>query len=175
MELRKEVDWVKLEAELKVWKGNGIVWSKGNWDRKELDRMVEELEDGLGKRMEECRGRRKWKGGRKRWWNEELEVKRLEVRGLEKDWERRGGKERKEICVKEMKVYRKMVAERKGEYWMNYLEGLELLDSFGFVKTDRDFLTDVPGIRREDGSLEERDKGKGREIIRGLGKREELE
>ncbi|PUU76969.1 hypothetical protein B9Z19DRAFT_1128955 [Tuber borchii] len=175
MELRKEVDWVKLEAELKVWKGNGIVWKEGDWDREELDRVVEELEDGIGKRMEECRGRRKWKGGRKRWWNEELEVKRLEVRELEKDWEKRKGKGRKELCVKERKVYRRMVAERKGEYWMKYLEGLELLDSFGFVKTDRDFLTDVPGIRREDGSLEEKDEGKGREIIRGLGKREELE
>ncbi|PUU74723.1 hypothetical protein B9Z19DRAFT_1132705 [Tuber borchii] len=175
MMMRKEVDWVKIEAELKIWGGNNVMEKKGRWNREELDRVVELLEDGLGERMEECRDRRKWKGGRKKWWNEELEEERKRVRGLEKDWERRGGEEKRKIMKEGRKEYRRMIEKRKGDYWQGFLEELSLLKSFKFVKTDRDFITDVQSIRDEEGILVDKDEEKGRAIIRGLGKREEIE
>ena len=42
------------------------------------------------------------------------------------------------------------------------------------MKTDRDFMVEVPAIRSENGNLIEEDGKKGEAIIRGLGKREEL-
>lgn len=42
------------------------------------------------------------------------------------------------------------------------------------MKTDRDFIVDVPPLMGKEGVLVKEDKDKGREIVRGLGKREEL-
>lgn len=43
------------------------------------------------------------------------------------------------------------------------------------MKTDRDFVVDLARIRDEEGKWQEEDERKGRAIVRGLGKREELE
>jgi len=50
-----------------------------------------------------------------------------------------------------------------------------MLESFRFLKIDRDFVVDVPGRRGEDGRLVEKDSRKGEPILRGLGKREKLD
>jgi len=175
MMLKKEMDWEKLESELRVWGGN---WG---WDRRikegrrGLDGVVKDLEEGIGLRMEGSRGRRKWKGGRKKWWDEDLERKREDLMEREKEWRRIGGDSLRELLMEEKKEYKKMVEEKKGDYWKEYMEKMTLLESFRFVKMDRDFVVDVPGIRGEDGRLVEEDSRKGETILRGLGKREELE
>jgi len=74
----------------------------------------------------------------------------------------------------ERREYRCLVKEKKAKYWLKYLEKVRRGKGFGFVKMDRDFMVDVLGIRGEDGELVVEDKEKGREIVRGLGKREEL-
>ena len=67
-----------------------------------------------------------------------------------------------------------MIEGKKARYWWEYLGKVKRGEGFKFVKTDRDFMVDVPAIRGEDGEWVRDDKDKGREIIRGLGKREEL-
>lgn len=52
---------------------------------------------------------------------------------------------------------------------MEYLEKVKRGEDFKFVKTDRDFMVDVPAIRGENGELVGDDMEKGREIVRGLG------
>ena len=63
---------------------------------------------------------------------------------------------------------------KKAKYWLEFLENMKRGQGFGFVKTDRNFMVDVPPIRGEGGVLVREDKDKGKEIVRGLGKREEL-
>ena len=168
------VDWDKFDAELEVWGGEGLYLEGGKVEREELERVVEEVEVGLRKVLERCKGRKKWESGRKRWWDSELEKKRKEVRDWEERWKRgRSEEDRKEVRV-ERGEYRKMIEEKKARYWLEYLEGLKRGEGFKFVKTDRDFMTDVPAIRGEGGELVEDDKEKGRAIVRGLGKREEM-
>jgi len=175
MMIRKEVDWEKLERELRLW-GGEVDWNERiKMGRRGLDEVVESLEDGLGLRMEECRGRRKWKGGRKKWWDESLEEKRKELIRREKEWKREGGEGLRELLLEERREYKREIEEKKGNYWKGYMENMTLLESFKFVKTDRDFVVDVPGIRGEDGILVEEDGKKGEAILRGLGKREELD
>jgi len=175
MMLRKDVDWEELESELRLW-GGGEGWEERvRMDRKDLDEVVEELEDGIGLRMEECRGRRKWKGGRKKWWDNELEEKRKGLVEREKEWRRKGGRGLRKLILEERKEYRKEIERKKGDYWKRSMEEMTLLESFKFVKTDRDFVVDIPGIRGEDGRLVEDDSRKGEAILRRLGKREELE
>ncbi|PWW77625.1 hypothetical protein C7212DRAFT_314847 [Tuber magnatum] len=48
-------------------------------------------------------------------------------------------------------------------------------DSFKWVKGDRDFVQNLPEIEGEEGKRVVGEEEKGREIIRGLGKREERE
>lgn len=67
-----------------------------------------------------------------------------------------------------------MIEEKKAKYWLEYLENVKKGEGFGFVKTDRNFMVDVPPIRGEDGEMVREDKEKGRAIVRGLGKRKEL-
>ena len=169
-----KMDWKKFEGELKVWKGEGLLLEGGRVDRVVLDRVVEEVEEGLRLRVERCKGRRKWESGRKRWWDAELEREREKVREKEKRWKGRRDEESKREMKVGRKEYRRVIEEKKAEYWLEYLEGLGRGEGFKFVKTDRDFMTDVPGIRGEDGKIVERDEEKGRAILRGLGKREEL-
>ena len=168
------VDWNKYEGELRVWKGKGLWLKEGRVTREHLEEVVEEVEKGLRERLERCKGRRKWESGRKRWWDSELEEKRKKVRYWEERWkrerEKRVGMERKV----ERKEYRKMVEEKKARYWLKFLEKMKRGEGFGFVKTDRDFMVDVPPIRGENGLMVKEDKDKGGEIVRGLGKREEL-
>ena len=175
MMMRKDVDGERLESELRLW-GGGECWGRRvRLGRKDLDGVVEGLEDGIGLRMEECRGRRKWKGGRKKWWDDELEEKREGLVEREKEWRREGGRGLRELLLEERKEYKRTIEGKKGDYWKRYLERMTLLESFKFVKTDRDFVVDIPGIRGENGRLVEEYGKKGEAILRGLGKREELE
>jgi len=169
-----KIDWKKFESELDVWKGEGIWLKEGKVRREHLEEVVGEVEKGLKIRVERCKGRRKWESGRKRWWDGELEKKREKVRYWEKRWK----EGRREECKREVKIerkeYRLIIEEKKAKYWLEYLEKMERGKGFGFVKTDRDFMVDVPAIRGEGGELFMDDRDKGREIVRGLGKREEL-
>jgi len=169
-----KVDWKKFESELEVWGGEGIWLKEGRVRREHLEEVVGEVEEGLRVRVERCKGRKKWESGRKRWWDSELEKKRVRVRYWEKRWK----EERREECKREVRIerkeYRLMIEEKKARYWFEYLEKMERGKGFGFVKTDRDFMVDVPTIKGEGGKMFMHDKDKGREIVRGLGKREEL-
>ena len=166
------VDWEKFKGEIKVWKGGGLRLEGGRVSRARLEEVIEEMEVGLGDRINRCRGRRKWKSGRTRWWDAELENKRKEVREKEEEWKRKKGEESRREIREERKEYRNMIEEKKARYWLEYLEKLKRGEGFKFVKTDRDFMVDVPAIRNEDGELVSDDKDKGREIVRGLGKRD---
>ena len=168
------VDWEKFRGELKVWGGGGVKLEGGRVSRGRLEEVVEMVEEGLRGRIEECRGRRRWESGRKRWWDTELENKRREVRVKEEKWKREGGDENRREVREERKEYRSMIEEKKAKYWLEYLGKVKRGEGFKFVKTDRDFMVDVPAIRSENGELVREDKDKGREIIRRLGKREEL-
>ena len=169
------VDWEKFKGEIKVWGGGGLILEEGGVSRKRLEEVVETVERGLKDRVDRCRGRRKWKSGRKRWWDRELEEKRRKVREKEERWKMSRKDEDKEDLKVERKEYRNMIEEKKARYWLEYLEKVKRGEGFIFVKTDRDFMVDVPAIRGENGELVSDDKDKGREIVRGLGKREELE
>ena len=169
-----KIDWGKFGSELDVWGGEGIWLKEGKVRREHLEEVIGEVEEGLRERVQRCKGRRGWESGRKRWWDGELEKKRERVRY----WEKRWRKERREECKEEEKIerkeYREMIEEKKARYWLEYLEKLGREEGFKFVKTDRDFMVDVPGIRGEGRLLYTDDKDKGRGIVRGLGKREEL-
>lgn len=168
------VDWRKFEGELKVWGGKGIVLERGSTTREKLEEVVGRVEEGLRWRLERCRGRRKWESGRKRWWDSRLEEKRKLVREKEKRWQEVRGEEEKRDMKEERKEYRVMIEEKKAGYWLEYLEGIGKGGGFKFVKTDRDFMVDIPSIRGENGELVEDDGEKGKVILRSLGKREEL-
>jgi len=170
------VDWGKFKVELEVWKGRGLVLRKGKVERKELEEVVEEMEVKWRAILKKCKERKRWESGRKRWWDSELEEKRKMVREREREEEwRRGRKEedRREVRV-ERGEYRKMIEEKKARYWLEYLEGLKRGEGFKLAKMDRNFVTEVPAIRGEDRILVQDNKKTGREIVRGLGKREEL-
>ena len=169
-----KVDWNKLKSELEVWEGKGIWLKEGKVRREHLEEVVEEVEKVLGRRLESCKGRKKWESGRKRWWDSDLEKKRERVRYWEKRWKEGRRDEVKREMKEERKEYRRLIEEKKARYWLEYWEGIKKGGGFGFVKTDRDFMVDVPAIRGEDGSMVREDKDKGREIVRGLGKREKL-
>lgn len=103
-----------------------------------------------------------------------MEEKRERVRYWEKRWREEKRKECKEEEKMERKEYREMIEEKKARYWLEYLEKMERGEGFEYVKTDRDFMVDVPGIRGEGELLYTDNKDKGREIVRVLGKRKEL-
>ena len=168
------VDWEKFKGEIKVWGGRGLRLENGRVSRERLEEVVEEVEKELKDRENRCRGRRKWKSGRKRWWDTELKGKRKVVREKEEEWKRSRREEDKRELKEERKEYRGMIEEKKARYWLEYLEKVKRGEGFKFVKMDRDFMVDVPAIRGEEGVLVSDDKDKGKEIIRGLGKREEL-
>ena len=169
-----KVDWKKFRAEWLVWGGKGLWLKEGKVRREMLEEVVEEVEKGLRDIVERCRGRRGWESGRKRWWDSELEEKRKKVRYWEKKWKERGEEKYKEEVRIERKEYRVLIEEKKARYWLEYLEKVKKGKGFGFVKTDRDFMVDVPSIRGEDGIMVVEDKEKGKARIRGLGKREKL-
>jgi len=174
---RGVVDWKRLEAELRLEGGRERCnrGERGIRGRKELEEVVEEFEGRLMEVVEENRGRRKWKKGKKRWWSEELEEEYKRCEGVERDW-RRGEKGVEMEEVREMRREFKMKVEKvKRDHWVSYLESLGEKESYQWVKTDRDFVVDVPGIKGENGVVVEDDEGKGWAIVRGLGKREELE
>ena len=153
----------------------GEMWLKEGRVRKEhLEEVVEETEKELRMRVERCNGRRKWESSKQRWWDTELEEKRKQVREWEKRWEE-GRKDRvKEEVRIERKEYRGMIERKKTRYWMEYVGKMRRGEGFGFVKMDRDFMVDLPVIGGEDGVLVREDMEKGRAIVWGLGKREEL-
>ena len=75
-----KVDWNKFEGELRVWGDEGLWLRDRMVRREEVEEVVEELEKGLGERLERCKGRKKGESGRKRWWDSDLEDKRRKVR-----------------------------------------------------------------------------------------------
>lgn len=68
-----KVDWMKFRGELKVWGGKDIRLGEGKVSRRELEEVVDNVEEELKKILERCKGRKKWESGRKRWWNSSLE------------------------------------------------------------------------------------------------------
>ena len=140
--------------------------------RKELERRVEELENKVMEVVERNRGKGKWKYGKKVWWNGEIEKVYGEVRGMERRWEESGRRIGGEEVKEGRKRWKKKVEEVKREHWLRYLEGIKERDGYKWVKTDRDFLVDIPSIRDENGRMVEEDGEKAKEIVRGLGKRE---
>ena len=169
------VDWEKVEGGLRE-----LDW--GNWerrlrncDREGLEEVVEEVEGSLEKLIRNSRGVRHWRYGKKRWWNKELETKRKEVKIMEKRWERGNREEGREELMEGRKKWKEMVNKAKGDYWYKYIEGIGVNEAYKWVKTDRDFIVDLPRIRDEEGRWYNEDEGKGRTIVRGLGKREELD
>ena len=96
------------------------------------------------------------------------------VREVEKSWERGDRSEGRERVREKRREWREKVREVKGNHWCEFLEGLDVNESYRWIKTDRDFIVDLPPIKGVDGRWYEEDGDKGREIVRGLGKREEL-
>jgi len=94
---------------------------------------------------------------------------------MEREWMRGGRRGGLEEIRNMRKGFKEKVEKEKREHWVRYLESLGEKESYQWVKTDRDFVVDVPGIRGEDGKVVENDEGKGWAIVRGLGKREELD
>ena len=142
-----KVDWDKFGSELEIWGGKGLWLKKGRVRREHLEEVVEEVEKGLKDRLERCKGKKKWESGRKRWWDSSLERKRKEVRVKEEKWKGERSEEAKGDMKVERKEYRGMIEEKKARYWLEYLEKVKGGQGFEFVKTDRDFMVDVPAIR----------------------------
>ena len=65
--------------------------------------------------------------------------------------------------------------KEKGEHWFRYVEEMGVDEAYKWVKTDRDFVVDLPRIVGEDGEWQEQDEGKSKAIVRGLEQREEME
>ena len=102
---------------------------------------------------------------------EEYEKVKIE----ERKWMETGRREGRDKVVESRKRWKKVVEQVKREHWLKYVEGLEERDGYKWVKTDRDFLVDIPGIRNKEGKMVEEDEEKARALVRGLGKREEEE
>jgi len=174
-EKRDKVDWMKVEAGLRGRKEEGEkLWEEVR-TRESLELMVEKFEEVLKGEVEGNRGSRKWKRGRKKWWNEEVEEAYRRCREKEEEFFSWGGRGRKVEVGRARKIYKEVVERVKREHWVGYLEELGLDKGYQWVKTDRDFVVDIPGIRGKDGEVVEDDEGKGWAIIKGLGKREKEE
>ena len=52
------------------------------------------------------------------------------------------------------KEFKRVVGKVKGEVWGKYLEEVDVNEAFKWIKMDRDFVVDVPGIRGEGGDSE---------------------
>ena len=167
-----KVDWERVEAELRLMEGMG---GEDVVRREELERRVECLENRVMEVVKRNRGRGKWKYGKKVWWNGEIEKEYEKVKEEERRWMGSGRKEGMDRVKESRKKWKKKVEEVKREHWVKYLEGLDERDGYKWVKTDRDFLVDIPGIRNEEGRVVEEDGEKARALVRGLGKREEEE
>ena len=169
------VDWGKVEEGLKLmeWKR----WEKEleKCDRRGLEEVVEEVEGCLEELIKKNRSSRNWRYGKKRWWNKELEEERKKVRKLEKEWEKGNREGGREELMEGRKRWKEKVEKAKGEYWYKYIEGIGVNEAYKWIKTDRDFIVDLPRIRDEEGRWYDEDEGKGRAIVRELGKREEKE
>ena len=158
--------------------GKGVDWERlceglELGGRGELEEVVEKVQEELVKLVELGRKYRKWKMGRKKWWNEEVEKKHMEVRGVEKEWERGNRLGGWEKVVQKRKEWKDLVKEVKGQYWGKYLEGMDMNKSYRWIKMNRDFVVDLRRIKGMDGEWYERDEEKEREIVRGLEKRKE--
>lgn len=136
---------------------------------------MEEVEGEMEKWIKESEGEGKWKRSRKRWWNERVEEEYRKTRKVEKRWEEGRNERRKKEMEEARKNFKRVVYEEKGRHWGDYLEKIGVNEAFKWIKTDRDFVVDVPGIVGENGEIVEGDEEKGEAIVRGLGKREEKE
>jgi len=172
------VDWEKFEAELKCEEeGEWMDGVGGGYrkSRRDLEEGVERFEGKLSEGVERCRGRRRWKEGKKKWWSVKLEEKYKRGVEVEKEWERGRRVGDREMVKGMRKDFKKKLERVRREHWVKYLEGLGEKEGYQWVKTDRDFMVDLPSIRGEDGNMVEKDEEKGRAIVRGLGKRNELD
>ncbi|KAG0632726.1 hypothetical protein HOY80DRAFT_1006578 [Tuber brumale] len=156
------VDWERFRTLLR-WEEKWEYWEKViRWGgRRELDGVV---------------SKKRWRGSERRWWNKEVEVEYEKFREKEKKWEKGERKEEEKEKLRGLrKGFKSLTRKVKGEYWGEYLEKLGLNEGFRWIKGDRDFVVDVPVIEVEGGERVEGDIEKGVAIVRGLGKREELE
>ena len=114
----KEVDWIVV--------GRGLE-DRG---REGLEEAVERVQGRLGELVEEGKKFRNWRSGKKRWWNGRVERKYREVREVEKKWERGNRLGSREEVVRKRREWKELVLEAKGEYWGEYLEGLDVNESY---------------------------------------------
>jgi len=168
---------MRLETSLRLSKKReGWRICEEGWEgRKGLKKVVEKLDRLLKKEIEEIRGGRRWLTGRKKWWGEELDKEYVRVRGVERRLESKEGEGKWKELRRVGKEFRRVMEKAKREHWVGYLEGLYEEGGYKWIKTDRNFVVDVRPIEVEGGRRVEGDEVKGEVIIRGLGKREELE
>jgi len=160
---RRVVDWKRFETCLRL-EGDKEEWKGREWKirrRLELEVVVEKFGGRLMEIVEENRGRRKWRGGKKRWWDEELEEEYRRCEGVERAWRREGEGVGMEEVREMRKEFKRRVEMKKRDHWVGYLESLGERESYQWVKTDRDFVVDVPGIKGENRVVVEDDEGKG--------------
>jgi len=171
------VDWKMFESGLRLREGEWLreVGMGEVRTREVLEDWVEKWEGMLVEEVERCRGRRRWKRGKKKWWGGEVEKEYMRVKELEKEWMEGNREEGLEKVREGRKEYKKKVEEVRRKSWGLYLESLGEKEGYQGVKTDRDFVVDIPGIRVDGGRIVEDDEGKGWVIVRGLGKREEMD
>ncbi|PWW77596.1 hypothetical protein C7212DRAFT_314737 [Tuber magnatum] len=131
-----------------------------DWERSKAElKITEKWKEWEERKIEECRERRKWKWKNKKWWNEEIEEEYRRGKERLKEWRTKGGKEREEEVRRGKRELGRKIKTVKGDHWEMFLGEMgNLLE-----------------IEREEGKRVVGEKEKGREIIRGLGKREERE
>jgi len=161
-ETREKVDWVRLEASLRGREEEGRrLWRKVRRRRKDLEDMVEDWERLLWKEVEENKGSRKWRTGRKKWWKEEVEEEYRRYREVEERYFGRKGEEERLMVRETRKEYKEVVERVKKNHWVEYLENLGLNKGYQWVKTDRDVVVDIPAIMEKDGQMVEVMRGRG--------------
>ncbi|RPA94662.1 hypothetical protein L873DRAFT_1792753 [Choiromyces venosus 120613-1] len=127
-----EVDWEKFETDMILKKE----WNKWKEERKNiggrerLDKIVEELEVIVGKGVEENRDRRKWRMGKCKWWTRKVEEEHKRIMGVEKEYRRNRTEERKKKLEEEILNWKRMVEEKKNEYWMEKLEKIDMNEGY---------------------------------------------
>jgi len=134
---------------------------EGDKEEEGLEGMVGWWEEVLMKEVENKKGSRKWKTGKQRWWNEEVEEEYRRCREVEEGYFGRKEEEGKGVVKEARKRYKGVVERVKREHWVGYFEDLGLNKGYQRVKTDRNFEVDIPAIRGRDENMLEDDEGKG--------------
>jgi len=174
-EKRERVDWVRMETSLRGREEEGRRrWRKVR-KRKDLEGLVRDWEKVVMEEVEGNKGSGKWKTGKKRWWNKEVEEEYKRCRKVEEEYFGRKREEGKVLVKEARKRFKEVVERVKRNHWVEYLEEMGLNKGYQWVKTDRDFVVDIPAIKGKDGNFVEGDEEKGWAIVKGLGKREKEE